>query len=371
MNDIKLDPLVIGAAYALIKGDLETAYQLGIQSIQKDPYSVESYVVLSYAFSGLGNWTETAHYSRLALAFGATDERLGSLITGLYQYYGFHEEAEWIENRCHCHALDLSMALDTVEASEIKIALTSHLNLPKVHSHHQGSHQPVTQEVKKDFSWGSQTYQGLPEWLEHEVGVNDHLGAGDYNARPDWLGDVSDSIDDLFQQQTTSLPDWLEQNETFINFQAVDHTTSLKQNGAVKNSTLDANSVQQKQGEKTHFLNDGEAQAKSLGLGEEFQVAVELEALTLLQDNARPKRLFGPLLLAISGSRLILAAYEGEELRQRPWAFNKGQIMSIQGEQSKLQLFMEEGRNISFEVGSATQAEQLVISINHWRLTQR
>jgi hypothetical protein len=114
-------------------------------------------------------------------------------------------------------------------------------------------------------------------------------------------------------------------------------------------------------------LNTANATAYTLGLTDELQVAVELESLSLIQDQAPPRDLSGPLLLCQDRERLILIAYQDDKPRQNPWAFTPAHLKEVSSEGHTLKLSLQGKRQMIARLGSSEEAQALADHLELWR----
>lgn len=370
-----LSPINLGATYAMMQGDLETAIRLGLESLSKDAYAQEVYVLLALAYSGLGQWEPTAEYARLAVCFGVRDARLGALLAGLYKRIDMTIEADWVCTHCDTFPLDLSQAISSDDALKVQACLVMPPSLPKRRSTNQ-SHQNAS-DIDHDhqpasFSWGQTTNSAqLPSWMEASDQANNTDMTQVVESVPEWLVSIEDHLEGL-THGSGQLPDWLEGSDEY---EDLFHEQNLGQTHS-QSAYIDHIPATVEQTEDTSQLSteannheeaiEAQAQAEALGLGSNFLIAINLDALSLSQEGTQPKRLFGPLLLVLVEERLILAAYEGDLMRQRPWAFTKEQLLTVNTTDTQISLLVEGDRTILFDVGSQNLSEQLTQIIKRW-----
>lgn len=366
-----LSPKLIGATYALIKGDLETARELGKESIAAEPYAKEAYLLLTYACSGLGLWVETAEFGRIAFCLGVEEKRLLALLAGLYQAVKLDREADWFINQFEVDAVDLSQALSNIDEADILDELSRVPKMPRKaqfarHDSFGGDEQNKS-FLKPRFTF-SKTRSTLPNWLE----VSETTNLNDvYVKSPDWINEVSDSLDAVFRipiQRVT----WLEDSEQFdvedVNdFSAVPAESVHESTSQIDNeSSLISSESSFDSFNREESLLGAVEQAQILGLGKEFEVALELAELNLAQENGKSKKLFGPLIIALSGSQLMIVAYEGDMLRQKPWAFSSEQLLQVSAQERNVILTVQGNRLIAFQVETKEQADYLVKKLSNW-----
>ncbi len=373
-----LSPKMIGASYALLKGDLETAKQLGLECLAEDPFSKATYVLLTYAYSGLGLWVETAQYARLAVCLGVKDERLIALLAGLYQCVQLETEAQWLSHEYDIEAFDLSQALSSEDQKKVFDLLSRLPQRPRIprktnHAHHDHNldHERFHQKHLSAYSYG---HTNVPDWLETSESLSLN---GLTTQRSDWISDTSDGLEVMFNLPVQQA-DWLEESEHFKVAESLS-TNDLQANISPQaNTPLQASPQEHLSAQISpqpdhnnssleESILEAQEQAKLLGLGQEFSVAIELSALSLAQENGKAKKLFGPLILALSGAHLIIVAYEGDMLRQKPWAFTREQLIQVNTQATMVTLTVQGNRSISFEVHSDAQAQRLVQCLNEWR----
>jgi hypothetical protein len=370
-----LSPIKLGATYAMIEGDLETAISLGLESLSRDAYSQEVYVLLALAYSGLGLWEYTAEYARLAICFGVRDARLGALLAGLYSRIDMAVEADWVSTHCDTFPLDLSQAISPDDAAKVQRCLAMPPSLPKRHKanqNHQSSSDTDHDHQPASFSWGETTHSAqLPSWMEASDQINHTDMAQVAESSLEWLVSIEDHLEGLMEG-SSELPDWLERSDGYEDLfleqglvQMHSQSAKIDHIPASKEETDDR--LQLSTEAINHgAVNEAQAQAEALGLGSHFLIAINLDALTLSQEGTQPKRLFGPLLLALVEERLIIAAYEGDMMRQRPWAFTKEQLLTVKTTDNQISLLVEGDRTILFDVGSQKLSEQLTQIIRRW-----
>ena len=367
-----LSPKLIGATYALLRGDLVTAYKLGQESIHDEPFDKEAYLLLTYACSSLDLWQDTAEYARVAFCLGVEDERLLALLSGLYQAIDMEREANWLIQTFGVDAFDVSQVLSNEERAHLKDLLPRPPRMPKKNHRPQGDFEEVNDYPQrwKPFPISSPPHS-LPSWLEVSETVNMMEGP---TKRPDWITEETDGLDTIFRLPIRRV-DWIEDNE-----QDMDRSPF----GAIGSSNLDVSSIPnvEVQTESTNtssaedapinelnheaYIRSAEEQAKLLGLGHDFTIAIELAELSLTQEAGKTKKLFGPLILALSGSQLMIVAYEGDMLRQKPWAFTSDQLNQTTSQENTITLTVQGNRSISFQVETKEQAQYLVQNLSQW-----
>ena len=366
-----LSPIIIGATYALLKEDLETARELGKESIAAEPFAKEGYLLLTYACSGLGLWVETAEYGRIAFCLGVEEKRLLALLAGLYQVVQLDREADWFINKFEVEAFDLSQAVSNIDQADILDELSRVPKMPRrIHavSHDSsGGDEQTRGSLKSSFTF-SKMRSTLPNWLE----VSETTSLNDvYVQSPDWINQISDSLDAVFRIPIQKVT-WLEDSEQFNiddvnNFSAV----SAKSVHESPNQIDDESSLISKEtsfdsSNREESLLGAVEQAQILGLGEEFEIALELAALNLAQENGKSKKLFGPLIIALSGLQLMIVAYEGDMLRQKPWAFSSEQLLKVSAQERDIILTVQGNRTIAFQVETKEQADHVVQKLSNW-----
>lgn len=377
--------LVMGAIYALLRGDLETAIELGEQSLEQSPYSVESYIILVHAHSGLERWIEAARYGRLALCCGAQDPQIGSFMAGVYRALGMNEESHWVEDRCSSEPFELEWDLDESEIAGLERELSQIPKPPKVQSGFSSPSLKAAEDPTNSFSWNGGSEGELPQWLEANESLNPVMISASTQESLDWLLNGEDSLEAIFEQYS-DIPDWLTSaesishhfnDEVFIVSEATTQPSSRESaSDAIADgrprlpSTLphsDETLLEPNREELNQALIESSAHATSLGVGENFMVALDLVSLTLSSPGAKQKTLFGPLILALTDQRLILVAYEEDQVRQRPWAFTSSQLNGMSSEESAISLLLEGGREIAFRLKSPSLARRLVEIVTEWK----
>ena len=359
-----------GATYALIRGDLNTAVDLGLKSLQEDAYSPAVYLILCHAYSGLGQWGPTAKYARLGICFGLKDPRLGAVLAGIYQRVEMTYEAEWVSEHCQADPLNLNMSIPSDQIAELKVLLARSPQRPKRRDTKLIDEESNSEDMMS-FSWDqafSETQ--LPNWLE-----NTQMDMRDYTqiaqALPDWLTYVDNDIGTLINAPS-ALPHWLEKDEVSLHYDDLDVPGDYSIYPKNDQAQVNPNSPDPELVEavpiamEQDLLLEGIEQAQELGLGQSFKIAIHLDALELTQTDGRSKKIFGPLLLALEEDKLIIAAYEEDLLRQHPWAFSKDELLSIEVLKSKVSLIVEENRTIFFDIGSDAIASKLAQVIKEW-----
>ena len=367
-----LSPKLIGASYALLKSDLVTAHKLGQESIHDEPFDKEAYLLLTYVCSSLDLWQDAAEYARVAFCLGVEDERLLALLSGFYQAVDMEREANWLIQTFGVDAFDLSQVLSNEERAHLKDLLPRPPRMPKRNHRPQRDHEEVNDYPQswKRFPISSAPHS-LPSWLEVSETVNMiELPT----KRPDWITEATDSLDMVFRLPIRRV-DWIEDNEQYMDSSPI---------GVIGSSNLDTSSIPrvEVQTEPTNissaedtpinelnhdeYIRGAEEQAKLLGLGHDFTIAIELAELSLTQEAGKTKKLFGPLILALSGSQLMIVAYEGDMLRQKPWAFTSEQLLQTKSQETTITLTVQGNRSISFQVETKQQAQYLAQKISQW-----
>ena len=62
----------------------------------------------------------------------------------------------------------------------------------------------------------------------------------------------------------------------------------------------------------------------------------------------------------------MIVAYEGDMLRQKPWAFTSDQLDKTVFQENTITLTVQGNRSISFQVETKQQAQYLVQKISQW-----
>ena len=227
-------------------------------------------------------------------------------------------------------------------------------------------------EQNRDFLKSSFTFSKmrstLPNWLE----VSETTSLNDvYVKSPDWINQISDSLDAVFRIPIQKVT-WLEDSEQFdvedvndfsdVSAKSVHESTSqIDDESSLISSEASFDSLHREES-----LLGAVEQAQILGLGEEFEIALELAALNLAQESGKSKKLFGPLIIALSGLQLMIVAYEGDMLRQKPWAFSSEQLLKVSAHERDIILIVQGNRSIAFQVETKEQADHIVQKLSNW-----
>ena len=147
------------------RGDLETARELGQESIADEPFAKEAYLLLTYACSGLGLWVETTEYGRIAFCLGVEEKRLLALLAGLYKVVSLDKEADWFINEYEIDAFDFSQAISSVDQADIlDVKSAPKTSLEKIDI------STVIALVRNKIAYFrfyfSNTGSALPDWVE-------------------------------------------------------------------------------------------------------------------------------------------------------------------------------------------------------------
>lgn len=219
----------------------------------------------------------------------------------------------------------------------------------------------------------------LPSWLENLEVMN---SAAFDEPLPTWLEHVNESLEAVFQS-VDSIPDWLEHSDSLDtlfsdNFghqdPMSDHQDPVNPPPRIQSSSEgNGLNTETEPSPLTTLDNDDEIdllssaqRAQDIGLGFELKLALDLDELTLTSPTGKARKLFGPLLLVLTKERLILVAYEGDQQRQRPWAFTAEQLVRVECVERRLMLSVEEERNITFELPTTEISRRAKDMITEW-----
>lgn len=371
--------LVMGATYALFRGDLETASVLGRRCIEESPFEIEAHIILVHAFCGLEDWRAAAQHGRYALCLGARDPQVGSFMSGVYRALEMSVEAEWVEERCNAETFEITWTMDPEEENVFRRELSAPPRMLKARSWPSQGEMSNHLGDSSAFSWGGHAMGDLPDWLE----ANDMMDLNEIaplrEGRLDWLSEESDSLDVIFTQ-VEPYPHWLEASETIEDVIGSNETSSSQGHVHLEDRSLSTaaptledqeagrvDHLSTKEEDKEDALLASASHASLLGVGSNFRVAIDLDALTLTAAGAKPKTLFGPLILALTEDRLILVAYEDEFVRQKPWAFSADQLRAVSAKETEVSLIVEGEREVAFSLENSLIAAELVECLKAWR----
>ena len=221
----------------------------------------------------------------------------------------------------------------------------------------------------------------LPSWLEN---IEEMSSASFDEPLPTWLEHVNDSLEAAFQS-VDSIPDWLEHSgsldtlfsdnfdhqDSVNDLQKSDHQDTMNppprlQSSSEVNGVIETSPLTTLDNDDEIDLLSSAQRAQDIGLGFELKLALDLDELTLTSPTGKARKLFGPLLLVLTKERLILVAYEGDQQRQRPWAFTAEQLVRVECVERRLMLSVEEERNITFELPTTEISRRAKDTITEW-----
>ena len=372
----------MGAIYSLFQGDLQTASQLGTQCVEETPYAIEAHVILVHAYSGLEEWSSAALHGRLALCLGVRDPQVGSFMAGVYRELGLTDEAIWVEEHCTAEPFEIQWDLDHTQIEALKRELSTPPRSPQRPRWGVIDHQRDDAMDRKIFSWGGGGSEGLPNWLEVSESLEMTSALSIQSEDLEWLAENHDSLEMVFRHHDP-FPDWIMTSEPLSDItlesslpetyrspaqsEIEPHSSTDKGSREETDQHMGISSSSPAHPQLDELLLASSDHASLLGVGDHFKVAIDLEALTLTASNAKPKMLFGPLILALTDERLILVAYEEEFIRQKPWAFSPTQLLAIKATDQSIALTVEGEREIAFSLPNALIAARFIEIIDAWR----
>ena len=375
----------LGAAYALINDDLETCQALAQDALARDAYSSVCYTLLAKVARRKGDWVEVAEASRLALCFGAQDPQISSVLAGLYDLIDCTYERDWICEQFSVTAEHLFSAVPQESYPTLQRMLSVPPRLPKRRSvtRHGG---PQLTHPKPTRHLGH--YPPPPSWLDSVVSL-DVIASEGLSSLPDWITSTQNWIDQS-QLDFIPLPDWLERppslDEVFLgelppsapaSMTVEPHVSSpiistphSSQARATLNSIediADLPTIYPTELADERSLTSAKATAYKLGLTGMLHVALELQSLSLIQDQRPTRELSGPLLLCQDSERLILIAYRDDQPRQNPWAFPPTHLTQIINRGDQLELSLQGGRQMIAHLDNIELNQALMYHLETWR----
>lgn len=371
-----------GAGYALLAADLRTCEELAQAHLAQDPYSSVCYALLALAARQGERWLEAAEMSRLAVCFGAREPRVLSLLAGCYELVSHDQATAWFREEYGALPERLNARIPQPEVDAIRQALSRPPRFPRRSSAHATS--PLT--VARSALSGQRSVD-LPSWLEAtnalELFINEGLGDP-----PDWITSTNDWANELSLEHG-EVPDWVERPpsiEEVLRLSAGDCSVVEASPVSPPNSVSSSPPLppplpsslpmpSQSSSSPVPSFTSALDVATRLGLPPSLKIALEVRRVQLIQGGSSASReLSGPLLLCQDESRLILIAYEGDQPRQKPWAFTPQHLLSSSVKSEMLELTLQGERQILIELmlkrdeGRSSLLNALSSQLESWRL---